>query len=799
MIILTCPGCGARLKGRGSPTRPAVACPRCGASVPIPSADPEPAPPAQPEGVRLEPLPEEQYALADVEAPRSEPIVPAPSSAHGPARRRSPEADSTGFGPRTREARATTEEDEEQEEPSRQGPLVWVALAAVVVLLGFAGYRWWPAGRGSAPKGPPGSDAPLTTAPARPSSELTSTSLLADAPKPGPGTWNVTPDGAKPPAGLGSAFMVGWPFGEYKDFKPSGDYGGAKPFKVRLQATPTIFFGRADRGQAAVLVDIADHQGAAGRERRLYRYDLRHSPLPLGSTNLKRSHGLVADISPDGRRLAVFWESFDEGESTPKIYPLSVLSAETGERVGSLPIPPRRVDSRGVDIPLLSPASVWFLDDDHLAVFDQGQGVLEVWDVTFKDRSSRVDCKLGGPVLVTPGRGWIIGYTGDSFEWRRIPTGELGGTLRLPAALPADRSTPAIAISPDGARFAAYLRGPEKHILLTWDVATGALRDVVMFPRAFAATDSCKECDLHLQWAGPRALLFAGLHLVDLDLRTTVWSLFPTPSLGQNWARPRPGPDERFWWAAVPPEGNALWDELAAQNPQGPERLADSFLLAGNPFPPALARYREDLRQDLILNRDVPLCVEAQGLDAPFRERVVKAISEVPWVKSYEIDPNAPVRLRLRIHPTIVGTSHRVSQMRHKLSGAIVNLTLVRPEVFVKGTVEIADKSGAVRWSSSHEIAANATIDPEYHIPDRLRELYPEAYDGRSGPEIEAKYPAQAAAAREDFLKVLDAGLRGSFDTDKPAIRFPANSPVLRTGAITIDGRPEPEPSAQAR
>src|SRR6185503_6055619 len=76
------------------------------------------------------------------------------------------------------------------------------------------------------------------------------------------------------------------------------------------------------------------------------------------------------------------------------------------------------------------------------------------------------------------------------------------------------------------------------HAVLTWDVGSGAMREAVGLPGRRFWNDQV-AAGRGARWVGPRQLLLAGGHLVDLDLREQVAGV-AGDALGG-------GADQRLW------------------------------------------------------------------------------------------------------------------------------------------------------------------------------------------------------------------------------------------------------------
>jgi hypothetical protein len=612
--------------------------------------------------------------------------------------------------------------------------------------------------------------------------------LLAATPP--PKVWKVTPDRVDPPVGLASVYTAGIPIGSF-------NYHGNQ-----TTVAPKILFARPDSGQAAVLVSRLGSSVPVW-----LRYDLRKPPHPIAEISLSgskeretayaRGGWTPTDLSPNGTRLAVLGNALDQFGRLDSA--VGVWSAD-----GQLIMEAREKREKHY---------LWagFLDEDRLAVL-AADGGLEVRDARSGAVASRQPLKWKLPVAFSPSRNWLVGYTGDGFEWRRMPGAEAAGTLSLPSGLPTDRSAPVVALSPDGTAFAAYFQAEGQHVILTWDVASGAVKDAVLYPMRDAPAK-----DLRVQWAGPRAVLIAGRYLVDLDLHLPVWGWDGNP--GQDWDKSIPGPDWRFWRAGPLPDGDKLWGELTAKAANPPKKEQPTFLFAASPLPPPVVEHANALRDGFVLNYNQPIRAEAQGTNSGFRTAAADALAGVlssndfrlvgdPVAVRYTIDPAAPTAVRLRLPAPEVWLYGKPQDAVAVVNGQRVgggSHASVRPEVVVTGRMELIDRSGNVVWTSPREIVAHEPITAAYADVEAVRRKYPEAKMNandtpRAAVDVEAKYPELVAAVREQFLKNLAGEVRESYPAPqgmRAALSFPANdkpSQPIATGEMTVDGLPPPPP-----
>jgi hypothetical protein len=629
---------------------------------------------------------------------------------------------------------------------SRRLVIAGVALGSLLVL-GVGGFYWRATRTSAGAAGASNSAAPewpVTVGPARPAKGGIAAEPLAVKAVP-PADWKVTAD--PDPAGepLGSAFPAPRPLRE-----------------------PQLVVGAPGSGRVAV-VGIGDSMNL-----HLIRYDLRASPFPLGGAPLLQdgynfNHAAGYALSPDGERLALL--SYARNA-------IGVWAAD-GKAIATLR-PPK--DGKPY-------AWVALLTPDRVTALTDAGNVVE-----YELPSGKVvaDRALGvkPPVVLSPGRKFAAAATGDGFAWFRLPGWEPAGVLHLPDGMPGGLPQPSAAVSPDGRSFAAYYpvpgRPPEpgSHVVLTWDVADGTLKDAVRIP-AWRLYNFEVWPTRSVRWAGPRQLWLGGVHLVDLDLREQLWAIHA--SLPES-------PDGRVWQFADyldPPDAKALWAKLTAGR-NAPFPQTRTFLTAGTPPVEAI---NARLGSPVQLDRSRPVRAEVSCGDEATRARLADALSAALAANGFAVDPAAPVALRL----TFKRAQFRIGDIAHRISKtSAVNTDRRQPFVASAARLQYVGPAGDVVWTGDG-LEGMHDVGPQIDKA-RAEALYPEAVKGivRDPPpeDYDAKYPAEVAQAQDSLVPRLEKELFQCFPGRQipNVLAFGADGKPVRlplVGAVGIDGHRE--------
>jgi hypothetical protein len=563
----------------------------------------------------------------------------------------------------------------------RQALWIWLAGAgvALVVLLGVG---LWLLLRGGGGPGSVGKNVEdVRREPGDSPYRLAAASLPAT-----PGTWKVSPDGVKPADNLRSTFAL-----------PG-------------TAVEAILFARPDTARAAVLAASPEQpktpQPQAGLE--WLRYDLR-SADPVGRvplTSLYPSWGLTendanvagnvilrpprvkADLSPSGDVLAVLTAG------TPGT--IEIRSA-AGKRVADVPAPDgqKAIDWLGL------------IDDTHLLTLAGGRLGLCELPAGRAVYQSAAGFKL--PVVLSPGRKWAAAFTDNGFTWLRTATGEVGGTLGLPKTAGPPVGPPEAAFSVDGQHFAAVVPlGPvqpqpgtgstgNRRLVVVWEVATGKAKDGVIVTNA----------QMHnflpntVQWCGPRQLLLAGTHLLDLDLSMVVWEykLRPfTRAAGTS-------PDGRMWYAAkhnVGPQASEIEDLLAQlrDSKLRGEVRKNGLALAAWTLPHAELRKRlAAARRGLAWCLGRAVRIEVGCDDRGFRRTAAEKLADLASGHGFRVDPSAALALRFDLQPP--KTQRERGKVIKRIDWQIVQVELL-DMTNVVGHLAVVDAGGTECLNLGH-------------------------------------------------------------------------------------------------
>jgi hypothetical protein len=598
---------------------------------------------------------------------------------------------------------------------------------------------------------------PITECPASPSKIPTAASVLASARTPQAGAWKVTPDGLPLLTDLPSAFTCDLPF--------------VIPF------APTLHFSGPEKAQAAV---IWTTEPASNYPKiRWFHYDLRRAPDPIASVELDRVSRdflprLAGALSPNGERLALSYgvDAFtgSADKQAPHGFRVHFWSPD-GKRLGSLPNLGRPCEW------------VAFADDARLLTFNGDR--IGVWEAPSGKSLGTAQGSYKLPVVLSPGRQWVVANRGDGLDVLRSADGTVAGRLDLPPGIGAVKDNTGVAFSPDGKQLAVCYTGQHDVFLLFWDMADGRLRQVLVMPGSHMAPVSHD-----LEWCGPRSLFLSDGLVIDLDVGCAVLDL------SKGWKGCTPvAPDGRFWRVQVV-EGEMLqrlWKDLKGKVPPprgeqvnyaNPPPRRDAFLCASRVPVEALARRLQPLAGGLVFTRSQPIRAEVQGEGEDYRAEAARKLVDKLTERGFTLDPATPITMRLKFPPpsikkVTVSSDSSIGRGIHikGLGGADYAFA------FAEARLELLDAHGRVVWTSNPLVASK----------DVAR------WNDKAA--IDAKFAGEAAKAREQLLKeVLEKDFPKLFDgtggiphalvacdADGRQVRLP-----LRQDGLGIDGYPEP-------
>lgn len=299
------------------------------------------------------------------------------------------------------------------------------------------------------------------------------------------------------------------------------------PLKGHSSDLQAILFSRPDVAQAAVLTAAAADNVSPRKQVRVDRYDVAGGQL-LGGADLfavempkGKPLNLIADLSPDGARLAIA-EPRDERR-------VDVFSLADGKHVaGWLPY------EKEAD-----PKVRWvgFLDGGKVLTLGTG-GKLVLWSVP--ECKALWSAAVRDLVALSPGRKLLAAHNGATYEILDAASGDRLGQLGGPRV----QNVLAAAFRGDGQELVAVVRADDPaQVLVRWDLKTG--KDAPAFPVLAGGTD--------LSWAVPGFVLYNGT-LIDTELKWPLgrYTLSGTGRLATG------SPDGRLWFAVgqgpmVPP------------------------------------------------------------------------------------------------------------------------------------------------------------------------------------------------------------------------------------------------------
>ncbi len=245
-------------------------------------------------------------------------------------------------------------------------------------------------------------------------------------------------------------------------------------------------------------------------------------------------------VSPDGKRAAV---RLSFGSEKP--LPLScqsrvdVYSLDNGQHwVGWQPY----ADQPTADRVTVAAA---FVDNDRLATLNP-KGRLVVWKLP--ECRAEVVFETGGrpPLVLSRSRRYVGVVVGSTFRFVDWKEGRFVGQLEKPRLYgdPSEVLVTGAAVSPDGARLAAYVQTPGDQVVC-WDLKTGQCQWVLPLT-AQPTTDSLSrksdDSGRPLLWTTD-GWLVAGLLLIDPNGPKLLWRVQP------DGATLLPvSPDGQLWW-----------------------------------------------------------------------------------------------------------------------------------------------------------------------------------------------------------------------------------------------------------
>jgi WD40 repeat protein len=426
----------------------------------------------------------------------------------------------------------------------------------------------------------------------------------------------------------------------------------------RSDQIETVFFSRADVGQAAVALSAADsrivqtsvsYTPAKDVAFAVDRYDLATGKR-LGRTTLPYK-ARVCDFSPDGTQLLLTAQGR-----------VDVITAADGKPVVGWR--PYQEERKALDV-------IWaaHVDPQHVLTSNYaGQLILwklpecrAIWTVTGGGQQH--------PAL-SADRKCLAVQVRDVLHVMDTAAGRSFG--RLPLGSKED-STPSIqrpVFSADGRRLAAFLWKGGQAFMATWDLKTGDRVAEVRLPQALTNTFDPLEADKtpmplaahHFAWCGPQhmlvqvpATLQSGWYsrpplaeprrdaptetlLVDLTRQRLVW-WYVFRAGTPFWTLPDglPSPDGRFWHVVCEPRQPPRLTAVTLPEP------AEAAAIAKGPAPEPFLKPGDKVAVEIELKTEPPV--------GRTREQAVQELTEVATAmltaRQFVVVPKAAARLKL--------------------------------------------------------------------------------------------------------------------------------------------------------
>jgi WD40 repeat protein len=298
-----------------------------------------------------------------------------------------------------------------------------------------------------------------------------------------------------------------------------------EPIEIGVEGSEVdgVHFSSPAGGQVVLLTHVSE-PGQPGHGR-LIRYDIAKGKS-ASQVDLP-DRAVLLDVSPDGLRALVrltFGLNPDDRPvaSQTRLDVWELTEAEGRHIVGWEP-------GAKEDGAAAVPIGAAFLDGDRVVTLAE-DGALTLWNLAESKAVYTIQTGGRGPLLVTPGRKFVVLFTGMTFGGFEAATGAFRGLLTPPRqTLAGCRDA---AFSPDGAQLAAVLRRPAQSVV-AWDVKTGRTANEV---------DATLGLGRGLHFGSP-GYVVAGGTLFDLAAKKPVWLY----TENTNCRNVPVSPDRRHW------------------------------------------------------------------------------------------------------------------------------------------------------------------------------------------------------------------------------------------------------------
>jgi hypothetical protein len=432
-----------------------------------------------------------------------------------------------------------------------------------------------------------------------------------------PEAWKVKPDAARPAEGLQSTIAAPLP--------------------------GSVLFGAPESGVAANVYANRNEGGPAQWARLDLRKPAEAKPINIRPDKTPAYLSACA-LSPSGEQLVLATEPNDVNATHLTFFTYDGKIAQTLRHQrdpGKLP-----------------PTWLMFATEDILLMWRDGRliGFDRKKDAEIFSRPA----PFMGPPALSPGRKWLVGFTGKGFEFYCTTDGAPAGGLGIPdgwfegtvgtglsskseAGLAAETSTIVMSFSPDGQRLATCVVGPKgASLVVVWDLARGAAAESFVMP----FRDTQTRLPGPWVWCSARQLLTRNGVLIDLDLKTFVivyevyagLALVGNPLDGRFWqigGVPRDKFAEARAKAGVKNQQREYYFLTATTMPVQQERAALAAAKSGFLFLPG-----------------TPVSVESVGAGPQaHHDQLVDLVADELAAKGTPIDPEAKVIVRIEQSP----------------------------------------------------------------------------------------------------------------------------------------------------
>lgn len=458
-----------------------------------------------------------------------------------------------------------------------------------------------------------------------------------------------------PDAGTGYTSIVDPAEGELPSLQSS----------LTLTASPSEIESIRFSSPAAAQAIIATHQEPQGKPAfsRLERYDLT-TGTRVSVVDLPDRASLL-DVSADGSRVLVRLAFGLPSASRPvssqnRLDVWELTEAEGRHIVGWQP-------GGTADPNPAVPVDGAFVDGDRVISLTH-DGRLVLWNLAEQAAEYAIETGSRGPLLVTPGRKYVVVFTGTTFGAFNAAEGSFKGLLSPPR--PTLAACTDAGFSTDGTQLAAVLRRPAQSVM-TWDVATG---------RPSAEIDAPIGLDRGIHF-GSAGYLVAGGVLFDIDRKRPTW-LYLQNAESKNVAG---SIDQRHWVVIRPAFKETVLEAVDAPT----AAVSSATLTTGSLAAPQLSP-----------GNDLAVALQLEGLEGEqgtFEAALAQSLGRELGRRGIRLDAAADMTLKISASDRRTGESIAFNAI-----GPGSNETVPAHEVDFM--VSIESKSGKRLWSESERV-----------------------------------------------------------------------------------------------